>query len=69
MRNTKQKNLIFEIINNSYDVNYGARPIKRYVNHNIETLLAKNIILDKIKPNSKVIIDVLDNSLIIKDLN
>ena len=57
------------IINNSYDVNYGARPIKRYVNHNIETLLAKNIILDKIKPNSKVIIDVLDNFLIIKDLN
>ena len=57
------------IVDNSYDPNFGARPIKRFVQHNIETLLAKNIILDKIKPNSIVTIDSLNNSLIIKDLS
>lgn len=54
------------IIDNSYDENYGARPIKRYVSRNLESMLAKAIILDKIKYDSEVIIDVKDNELIIK---
>ena len=54
------------IIDNSYDENYGARPIKRYVSHNLESMLAKAIILDEIKYDSEVIIDVKDNELIIK---
>ena len=56
------------IIDNSYDVNFGARPIKRFVQRNVETLIAKNIILDKIKVNSTVTIDCRDNELIIKEL-
>ena len=55
------------IIDNSYDENYGARPIKRYVSRNLESMLAKAIILDKIKYDSEVIIDVKDNELIIKE--
>ena len=54
------------IIDNSYDENYGARPIKRYVSRNLESMLAKAIILDEIKYDSEVIIDVKDNELIIK---
>ena len=54
------------IIDNSYDENYGARPIKRYVSSNLESMLAKAIILDEIKYDSEVIIDVKDNELIIK---
>ena len=54
------------VINQSYDENYGARPIKRYVQRNIETLLANYIIQDKIKFNSNVLIDVDDNKFVIK---
>ena len=54
------------VINESYDENYGARPIKRYVQRNIETLLANYIIQDKIKFNSSVLIDVDDNKFVIK---
>lgn len=53
------------IINNSYDVNFGARPIKRFVQRNVETLIAKNIILDKIKVNSTITIDLVDDNLVI----
>jgi len=59
-------NCIDYIIDNSYDVNYGARPIKRYVQRNIETLIANNIIQDKISPNSSIIIDVNNNEFILK---
>ena len=54
------------IINNSYDDKYGARPIKRFVSHNLETLIAENIIMDKIKFNSELVIDVQDDKLCIK---
>ena len=53
------------IINNSYDEKYGARPIKRFVSRNLETMLAEEIINDKIKFNSEITIDVKDNKLII----
>ena len=54
------------IIESSYDERYGARPIKRFVSRNLETLIAKNIITDKIKFNSTINIDVENNALIIK---
>ena len=50
-RNVKNKETI---INNSYNINFGARPIKRYIQRNIESLIANNIILDKIKINSNI---------------
>ena len=54
------------IINNSYDKKYGARPIKRFVSRNLETLLATEIINDNIKFGETVNIDVKDDHLIIK---
>ena len=54
------------IVNNAYDEKYGARPIRRYVSRNIETLLAKAIIEEKVKFNSTVTIDVQDDKFIIK---
>ena len=53
------------IIDNSYDENYGARPIKRFVSRNIETLIAKEIINGNINYNSVVTVDVKDNNLVI----
>ncbi len=46
-----------KIIEESYDKNYGARPIKRYVTRNIETLLANLILEDKVKFNDTLVID------------
>ncbi len=57
------------IIESSYDVNYGARPLKRFISRNIETLIAKYIIEDKIKYDSKIIIDVEKNNFIINLLS
>ncbi len=55
------------IIKESYEKTYGARPIKRYVTHNIETLIANLLIKDEIKPNSTLQIDEINNSLIINE--
>lgn len=51
-----------KIIESAYDKNYGARPIKRYVTRNIETLLANFILEDKIKFNDTLLIDFQENS-------
>ena len=54
------------IVNSSYDPNYGARPIKRFISRNIESLIANSIINDEISINSNILIDVDNNKLIIK---
>ena len=51
------------IINNSYDEKYGARPIKRYVQRNIETLIANKIIKDNISYGTNINIIVKNNKL------
>ena len=59
-------NSMHYIIENSYDEKYGARPIKRYVSRNIETLIAKAIINEDVKFNSTVTIDIDNDKFIIK---
>ena len=54
------------IINNSYDESFGARPIKRYISKNIESLIANYILEDKIKFNTTITIDINNNNYIIK---
>lgn len=55
-----------KIIEESYDKNYGARPIKRYVTRNIETLLANLILEDKVKFNDTLVIECKSNAFEIK---
>ena len=55
------------IIDSSYSEAYGARPMKRFVSKNIETLLANNIIEDNLKFGENIIIDIEDNKFIIKN--
>ena len=52
------------IIDQSYDEDFGARPIKRFVTKNIETLLAEEIINNKIKMNDNLIIDLKEKELV-----
>ena len=55
------------IIDNSYDEAFGARPIKRFVSRNLETLISKAIINDEIKYNSTINIDIINDKLCIKE--
>lgn len=54
------------VIENAYDERYGARPIKRFISRNIETLIANAIINDEIKFNSTITIDIDNDKFIIK---
>ena len=55
-----------KVIDESFDENYGARPIRRYVTKNIETLLAKYMIEQDLKPNDVLIIDVSEDNFTIQ---
>ena len=50
------------IIESAYDPIYGARPLKRFLSSEIETLIAKQIIAEDIEPDSHIVIDY-DNGL------
>ena len=50
------------ILDNSYDVDYGARPVKRYLQKNVETKLGKLIIEGKVKAKDKAILDLGENN-------
>ena len=54
------------LIKNGYDAVYGARPLKRFVQKKVETLIAREIIKQTILPKEKVTIDCKENELVIK---
>lgn len=51
------------ITDNGYDMVYGARPLKRFIQTNVETLIAKEIIKGNFAPESVLLVDVIDNQL------
>ena len=55
------------VVDKSFDERYGARPIKRFVSKNIETLIAKEIIEDNIKFGDNIIIDIDNDKFTIKN--
>lgn len=54
------------IVDNGYDMIYGARPLKRYIQQHVETLIAKKIIGDDVAPDTTLTVDVENNQLIVK---
>ena len=54
------------IVNSGYDAVYGARPLKRYIQANVETLIAKKIIAGDVAENSNLVVDVDNDSLTVK---
>ena len=54
------------IIEQGYDVSFGARPLKRFIQHTIETMIAKTLISQDIKPNSVLVVDAEGDELKIK---
>ena len=54
------------IIDHAYDPIYGARPLKRYIQRNVETLLARKIIADDVSPETVFHITVKDGKFIVE---
>ncbi|MBO5713128.1 MAG: AAA family ATPase, partial [Clostridia bacterium] len=54
------------IVNSGYDAVYGARPLKRYIQANVETLIAKKIIAGDVAPNNVLVVNVENNTLTVK---
>ena len=55
-----------EILNQAFDPDYGARPIKRFIQHHIESLIAKEIISSNIKPEISYVLELENGQFIIK---
>ena len=52
-----------EIIENAYDPIYGARPLRRYLQHTVETLISRKIIADQVEPGARITVDCRDGKL------
>ncbi len=57
------KNFIIEA---SYDPQYGARPLRRYLQHTVETMLAKRILRGDVTAGSELIVDAVNGELVIR---
>ena len=55
------------ILDNSYSDKFGARPIKRFIQNNIETMIAKAIVEGNVSTEKKYVVDYKDNKLLIKE--
>ncbi|MGN1119731.1 MAG: ATP-dependent Clp protease ATP-binding subunit, partial [Oscillospiraceae bacterium] len=69
----KEKQLYLEItdeakqfvVDSAYDPNFGARPIKRFIQRNLETLIAREILADKVHQGDAIKIGVADGALVV----
>ena len=54
------------VIDAAYDPQFGARPLRRYVQHTVESLLAKKIVEGNIQPGAKITVDVENGELALR---
>ncbi len=54
------------IVDAAYDPQYGARPLRRYVQHTVETMLSKRILQGAVTPGETVTVDVENGDLVLK---
>ena len=54
------------IVDASYDPNFGARQLKRYIQRNLETLIAQEILADKVRQGDTIKIGVADGALAVE---
>ncbi len=53
------------VVDESYDPAFGARPLRRYVQHSVETLLGRKIIADDVAPGTELVVDADENGLFV----
>lgn len=54
------------VLDQSYNTIYGARPIKRFIQKNVETLIAKDIVASKVVPNKDYVVTYENNEIVVK---
>lgn len=55
------------VIEAGYDPIYGARPLRRYLQSQVETLVAKKLIGEPVKPNTTLVVHLEQNQLVIHE--
>ncbi len=56
-----------QVLNEAYSPQFGARPMKRYIQKHIETELGRAIIKGEVTPDSDVLVDYVDERFVFKD--
>ena len=51
------------VVNAAYDPVYGARPLRRYLQHTVETLIGRKIVADQVEPGAELTVDARDGEL------
>ena len=59
-------NLKSYILDEAYSFEFGARPLKRFIQHNVETKLAQLIIKQEIQPNKKYLVDYKNKDITVE---
>ena len=54
------------IVDAAYDPEFGARPLRRYVQHTVETMLSKKLLRGDVTTGSTVTVDCVDGELVMK---
>ncbi len=54
------------IVDAAYDPQYGARPLRRYVQHTVETMLSKRLLRGEILPGQTVTVDAANGELVMR---
>ena len=54
------------IVDAAYDPQYGARPLRRYVQHTVETMLSQRLLRGDITPGQTVTVDAVNGKLVMK---
>ena len=54
------------VIDEAYDPVYGARPLRRYLQHTVETLISRKIIADQVNPGQVLTVDCKDGQLTVE---
>jgi len=54
------------VIENGYDPLYGARPLRRFLQHTVETLVGRKLIAEDLQPGTVLTVDVLDGELVVR---
>ena len=53
------------IVEEAYDPQYGARPLRRYLQHTVETMLSKKILKGDLHPGDQVTVDAANGELVL----
>ena len=54
------------VIEGGYDPQYGARPLRRYLQHTVETLIGRKLIADEVQPGTTLVVDRSGDRLVVQ---